>query len=131
MSQMTTLNCGKLEMALRNLHWCRTTFVHELLNKIYTGLEFGGLIPERICFKFPGISSTEKMYFSKEKEFFLYGEVILFTEDVCISKEHCVFSRRSDTFYGQATCYCGKWVARAQLFSNQFFIVKVKSMWAV
>ena len=46
----------------------------------------------------------------QRRRVFLYGEVILFTEDVCISKEYCIFSRKSDTFYGQATCYCRKWV---------------------
>ena len=100
--------------------------------KYTLGWNLGDWFRSGFVLNFQGFLLQRRCIFSKEKESFLYREVILY------SRKMFVFPRNIAYFLGEATLSTDKlrvtaesgW-PRAQLFSNQFFIVKVKSMWAV
>ena len=139
MSQMTTLNGGKLEMVewgeVGNLHWCPTTFIHDCWIKYTLSWHFRNWFRSGFVLNFQGFLLQRRCIFPKRRSFFLNGEVIRFTEDVCISKEHVrIFSEKRHflrTSYVLPRKVGGPVHSCFHRLTNPFCIVKVKSMWAV
>ena len=112
-----------------------TTFVHDCWIKYTLGWHFRNWLRSGFVLNFHGFFLQGRCIFPKRRSFFLYGEVILLTEDVCISKEHVrIFSEKRHflrTSYVLLRNVGGPVHSCFHRLTNPFCIVKVKSMWAV
>ena len=99
------------------------------------GWHFRDWFQSEFVLNFQGFLLHRRCIFPKRRRFFLYGEVILFTEDVCISKEHVrIFSEKRHilrTSYVLLRRVGGPVHSCFYRLTNPFCIAKVKSIWAL